>query len=71
MTNTEKLRKAIDDSGYTYKYLAAQLGITREALYRKVEGKNEFTASQIAKLAELLKLNKDQIGIIFLQWNVN
>ena len=67
MTDTEKLRKTIELSGYTYKYLARQLKITRESLYRKVEGKNEFTASQIRMLAELLKLSKDQISDIFLQ----
>lgn len=67
MTDTKKLRELIKESGYTYKFLASQVGITRESLYLKIEGKNEFTASQIKALAELLKLTKTQVNDIFLR----
>lgn len=67
MTDTKMLRELIKESGYTYKFLASQVGITRESLYLKIEGKNEFTASQIKTLAELLKLTKTQVNDIFLR----
>lgn len=65
MTNTAKLREAISASGYTILFLAKQLEISRYALYLKIEGKNEFNASQISRLAELLKLDRDQVDDIF------
>ena len=65
MTNTAKLREAISASGYTIIFLAKQLEISRYALYLKIEGKNEFNASQISRLAELLKLDRDQVDDIF------
>ena len=71
MTDTKILRELIKESGYTYKFLASQIGITRESLYLKIEGKNEFTASQIKALAELLKLTKTQVNDIFLRVGVN
>lgn len=71
MTNTEELRKVIAASGYTFMFIAKQLSISREALYLKIEGRNEFTASQIKALSELLKLTKTQIYDIFLRESVN
>lgn len=63
--NTDELKKRIRASGLKIRYLAEQLGISHEAMYNKVKGKSEFKASEMAALAELLKLSDKDIPLIF------
>lgn len=59
------LKQIIDDKGYKLCYVASELSLTREALYKKLRGDTEFKASEIAKLVELLKLTSKETKNIF------
>lgn len=67
MTDIELLNAKIDESGLKRNYIAEQLGITPQGFYLKTSGKNEFTASQIQKLCDLLRITapKDIKAIFF------
>jgi len=61
MTNTNLLREKIRQSGLKYGYIAEQMALTRQGLYNKINGKNEFTAKQIVNLCEILGIeDKDE-----------
>ena len=70
-TNTELLNKAIDESGYKKKYLAAQLGISVKTFKAKICNKSEFRVSEILALTDLLRLNSRTQRDIFLSSDVN
>lgn len=59
------LKQIIDGKGYKLSYVASELSLTREALYKKLRGDTEFKASEIAKLVELLKLTSKETKNIF------
>lgn len=67
MTDVELLNAKIEASGLKRNFLAGQLGITPQGFYLKCSGKNEFTASEIQKLCELLKITttKEMKAIFF------
>lgn len=65
MTNTELLKAAIQKSGYKYKYIAEQLGLSTFGLQKKIENDTEFKASEIIALAKLLHLNDRMMKAIF------
>lgn len=56
MTRSEELRKKIQKSGYKYKFLASALGLSYYALKLKIDNKNDFTASEICTLCDILKI---------------
>ena len=66
MTNTEKLREIIDNSGYKFEHIAAEIGMARFGLYKKLQEGSEFKPSQILKLCELLHIEENQRAEIFL-----
>ena len=66
MTNTEKLREIIDNSGYKFEHVAQSIGMTRFGLYKKLQDGSEFNPSQILKLCELLQIDDSQRAEIFL-----
>lgn len=59
------LKQIIDNKGYKLSYVASELSLTREGLYKKLRGDTEFKASEIAKLVELLKLSSKETREIF------
>ena len=63
--DTILLKKIIEDRGIKYQYLAKELGISRESLYNKVNGKTEFTAWEIRSIAKTLALDFLTIQTIF------
>lgn len=65
MTNTYELRKAIEQAGLKYKYLAEQLGLSTYGLQKKIDNVNEFKASEIEKLSDILSLSVEQRMSIF------
>lgn len=67
MTDIEKLRSAIEDSGMTMKAIAEKSGIVRETLYNRLAGIGEFTAKEIVGLTMVLHLSNKQRDEIFLQ----
>ena len=60
MTDTERLESLIKKSGYKYGYIAANLGISYQALRNKLDNKSEFLPTEIEKLCKLLNITELQ-----------
>ena len=56
MTNTEMLKQKIALSGYKLEFIAKQIGITRQALSKKINNRSEFDQGEILKLCDVLKI---------------
>ena len=56
MTNTPLLKKLIKDSGLKLSFIAEKLGISRTALYKKIEGLVPFNGPEIKIMCDLLYL---------------
>jgi hypothetical protein len=67
MTDTEKLRTKINSSGLKLATIAESLGLTYQGLWNKIENVNEFKASEIAALADILHLTENEVTNIFLR----
>lgn len=64
--NNELLLSKIECSMIPKSCIAEALGITRQAFYKKLDGKREFKNSEMKKLAEILHLSsKDRDDIFF------
>lgn len=66
MTDIELLKEKMDESGMTIKAIAEKSGILRETLYNRLNGRGEFTASEIVNLSNVLHLTKPERDKIFL-----
>lgn len=71
MTNTELLKRSIDDSGISITFLAGKLGISREGFYKKMNGETEYKASEIFKIQKILHLTDKMRDKIFFNEMVN
>ena len=69
MTDTEKLKKAIADSGLKKGHIAKQMGVSRASLDNYINNRAEFRQSHIESLSKILKLNADQRMAIFFATN--
>ena len=69
MTDTEKLKKAIADSGLKKGYIAKQMGISRVSLDNYINNRAEFRASHIEALSTILQLDPEQRMAIFFAVN--
>lgn len=67
MPNIDLLKKKITDSGMTVVAIAEKSDILRETLYNRLNGKGEFTASEIVGLTKALSLSRKDRDDIFLQ----
>lgn len=56
MTNTEALRKKIKESGLKMQFIADNLDLSVYGLSLKISNHNEFKASEISCLCELLNI---------------
>lgn len=65
MTDSEKLNKVITESGMKITVIAKRLGITREGLYKKLNNKTEFKASEILAMQRILNLTNEDRDLIF------
>lgn len=65
MLNINLLNETIEKSGYKRSYIAEKLNLTTYGLSLKLTGCNEFKASEIYKLSELLKLSLQERDKIF------
>lgn len=66
MTDTKLLRETIDNSGMSITFISNEIGISREALYKKMSNTTEFKASEITKLSKILNLSNRARDVIFL-----
>ena len=57
MTNTKLLEEKIDKSGYKKSYIAKAIGLKSTfGLLKKIRNENEFKATEINILCDLLKI---------------
>lgn len=68
MTNIEMLDKAIKHSGVSITFIADKCGISRTALYTKLQGDVEFKQSEIVALSEALHLTTVERDTIFFNY---
>lgn len=67
MTNSELLKKTIDESGLKLSFIAEKMGISRDSLYRKINNKTAFNQYEINDLCDVLKIDSlEQKDAIFL-----
>ena len=65
MTNMDLLTEAMDRSNLTVVKICEMADIERQTFYNRLNGKGEFTASEIAGLTKALHLTKRQRDDIF------
>lgn len=65
MTDGKRLKKLVDESGFKVTAVCDYVGITRKTFYNKINGKSEFTATEIQKLCDKLNLTPKQRNDIF------
>lgn len=63
--NKSALKNAIGKSGVSVTFLAEKMGISREGLYKKINGETEFKASEILDLQKTLHLTNAKRDAIF------
>ena len=56
MTNTNLLKQKIAESGLKINFIAEYVGISRQALWEKINNKSPFNQYEISKLCDVLKL---------------
>lgn len=61
----ETLTAKLDASGMSRNEIAERLGLTRQGLYNKLCGENEFKSSEIKLLSEILMLSPQERDHIF------
>ena len=71
MTNRNELRAAVARKGLTMGELAEKIGIGIASMSNKANGRMDFRASEIERIAEVLNLNYKDIGIIFFAKHVD
>lgn len=64
-TNEKLLNSKIDASGISKSSIAEYLGLTRQGLYNKLNGRQELKGSEIKKISKLLNLSDDEKEAIF------
>lgn len=56
MTNTNMLKDHIDKSGYKVGFIAEQIGVSRQLLWKKINNITPFNQYEIDILCKLLKI---------------
>ena len=66
MTDTQELRRRIEEAGLKYKYIAQKLGVSAYTLQKKINNDSEFRVSEVDQLSTILGLSpKEKIAIFF------
>lgn len=65
MTNVTLLKETIARSGYKVKFIAEQIGLTPQALYKRLKQNTDFTATEIVTLTRLFRLSAAEQKAIF------
>lgn len=66
MVNVNKLKGKIVENGLTIERVAAEIGIDKATVYRKLNNSGEsFTIGQADKLVKVLSLNAEEAQAIF------
>ena len=65
MTNTNLLKAKIKEKGLIQSTAASKIGISAQSLNAKINGKKDFSSTEILLLHNLLGIKKEDIGSIF------
>jgi predicted transcriptional regulator len=65
MTDLKLLREVIDESGLKITALSEKAGINRTTLYNRLNGKGDFTVSEMSRLSDALRLSSSDRDRIF------
>ena len=65
MINYSKLREVLEDSGYSYTYIANNIGMSNKLLERKLVQESLFKVDEADRLRKFLKLTDEQLLEIF------
>jgi hypothetical protein len=60
LTDTDKLRTMIKESGLKYNYIANKLSLSRHGLKKKIDNDSEFKSSEIIALSEILHIRSPE-----------
>lgn len=63
--NISELKAVIAKNGMTVPKLAEAIGISKKALYMKMEEETAFTQKEISAIARVLSLSNEDIILIF------
>ncbi len=63
--NKVELQAEMKRKGFTYESMSKVLGISENAFWRKMNGINDFTLSEIQTITEKLELDDTKIKVIF------
>jgi DNA-binding XRE family transcriptional regulator len=66
MTDTVKLKMAIDKSGLKKTFIAETLGLSYQGYLKKENGINDFVSNEIKIMKDLLHLSDKEVIQIFL-----
>lgn len=68
MINKKEFRSAMVLKGYSYRTLAAALGVTKDTICNKVNGRSSFTTDEAVEICNLLEIvDPEKKSKIFLQ----
>lgn len=56
MVDTKLIEQVITDSGLKKQYIASNMNLSPYGLQRKIDGENEFKASEMVKFCKILKI---------------
>ena len=65
MTDTERLKKEIENRGIKLAFVAEKLGLSRQAFQKRFRDKTEFKASEMFIVSDILNLTDDEQREIF------
>lgn len=60
-----KLKEYLAEHGISQQYIAKLLGITYQALYKKLVGKGNFSLEQALTIKKALRLTEDEFEDLF------
>lgn len=63
--NIPKLRGKMVEMGFSVESLAAEMGIDKSTLYRKLDNGEKFTVGEAQKIKNALDLTNDEANAIF------
>lgn len=70
MTDTLYLKSMLVRRGITLEEISSQIGLSKTSLSYKINNKRQFTATEIAKLSNILGLSANERDEIFFGINV-
>lgn len=63
--NRDLFAKYMRENGYTIKKLASEIGVNTSTLSLKINGHREFTIKEVARICDILHINKQVMWEIF------